>query len=334
MPFSLDFNSDKNKEKLDRHFLEVLGLCNPQSIDTISFDNDFNQTMHKLPNYIKHIKFRQNFTEDISNIGDHIESLQFSVDTFNYNLETFPKNLKKLIINANKIISTIDNVPNCLEKLTIQCNGFNSLLMLSNCALKSLSINSVLFSKTLSCLPNTLTELTINSGVFNCEINNLPSSLEYLKISCKMFNKKMDNLPSNLKKLILEDMEDFHMPLDNLPESIASLDLHFGYEREIKYKHIINNVMNCRKLRLANYWGDLNLLPDSTIELDIWYPPNKSREVREYIQHWHRFPSSLKILNINQEMIRMNRLHDMTDIIRSNISCAGIFINGSLESSS
>jgi hypothetical protein len=328
MPFTLNFNSNENNEKLDIQFLEELGLCNSQSIDTISFDTHFNKPIPRLPDYIKHIKFGYYFTQDISNIGDHIECLEFSVANFNYNLASFPKNMKKLVICADNILSKIDNVPNSLENLKIQCSTFKDVLMLDNCNLQSLTIYSNSFNHPLSCLPATLKELIISCQLFNKEINNLPSGLEYLKLSSKFYNQKMDNLPPHLTKLILEEMEIFRMPLDNLPESIEILDLDFGYERISKYKYNITNLSNCKKLRIANYWGDLNQLPDSVEELDIWYPPNKSRNVREYITHWIRFPSNLKKLDINREMVRMNRIHDMTDIIRGIIKCDGICING------
>ena len=338
MPFTLHFVSMNNTEILDIDIIEQPYNINDNSnkskskitsrIDKIVFDSNFNQPIKHIPEFIKHIKFGHYFLQDISNIGDHIESLEFEVAIFNYNPAIFPKNLKTLIIRADNITSNIENLPSGLEKLIIQCPTFNDNIVLDNTSLKYLIITSYAFDKELPNMPLTLKELKLNCDIFNKTLNNLSSGLEKLVIYSKMFNQLLDNLPSGLKILILKEMRSFLMPLDNLPTSIEILELHFGYECPNKYKHDINHLSNCNKISVANYWGDLNLLSDSIKELDVWFPPTKSRDVREYIQHWKRFPSNLSTLDINRELSRANRIHDMTDIIKSNINCSGICING------
>jgi hypothetical protein len=332
MPFTLYFNSENNTEGLDISILEdIYKSGGKNKITKLILDSDYNQIIPKLPDNIKYVTIGYRFLQDIINIGDHIECLEFTVSVFNFKLASFPKNLKELIIKVDKIENIdLENIPSRVEKLLIQCSTFNQELTLDKINLKYLTINSLVFDKPLINLPQCLLELKLVSSVFDQPINNLPKGLDKLYISSKLFNQQLDNLPCNLKELTMQDMESFMIPLDNLPINIETLDLHFGYQTENKYTYDISNCINCKKLRIINYWGNLNLLPDSIENLDIWFPSNNSYNVRNYIGHWYKFPSNLKILDINREMARLNSIHDMSIIIKANIPCSGVCINGSI----
>lgn len=330
MPFTLNFYSQENTEILDIAFLEELAKCNGKNkITKLVFDSNYNQVLPKLPIYIKKVVFGFHFTKDITGIGDHIECLEFSVHIFNFNLASFPKNLKELIIKADKIEAIdLENIPPSVEKVLIQCPEFNKELILESTNIKYLTINSLRFNKPLDKLPRGLLELRLDCSIFDQLINSLPSGLEKLYISSRLFNQRMDNLPLSLKEFTMQDMEAFTLPLDSLPIGIENLDLHFGFQTENKYSHNISNLVHCKKMRLGNYWGDLNLLPDSIEELDLWFPPHKCHDARNHIKNWFRIPSNLKILDVNREMARMKSIHNFTDTIKANIQCDGICLNG------
>ena len=336
MPFTLHFNSSDNTELLDISALEELAKCNGSSkFDCIIFDTYFNQPIPKLPSFIKKVELGHYFKKDISDIGDHIEYITFVVEKFNYNLATFPKGLKKLKIAGDKITSRIVNINPGLEELTIQNESFNDELDLEYTNLISIKILSNSFNRNLLHFPLTLKYLEINSNRFNSPVDNLPPGLEYLKIASSIFNQRIDNLPPSLKTFVLEEVDLFMQPLHNLPQGLELFNLNLGFHYDELginiYKHPLENLPNTiNKLVLANYWGDLNTIVDTVVELDVWFPPNKSREVRKHIQHWNKIPSSLKILDINRELSRMNKTHNMTDIIKTYINLEGIHLNGVL----
>jgi hypothetical protein len=337
MPFSLHFNSRENTELLDISVLEVFSNCNgANNFDCIVFDTHFNQPISKLPDFIKKVEFGYYFKQDISNIGDHIESIIFQVAEFNYNLATFPKGLRELKIAGDEITSRIENINPGLETLTIQCESFNDELNLANTNITSIKILSNAFSRSLPELPLGLKSLEINCNRFNSPVDNLPPGLECLKISSEIFNQSIDNLPPGLKVLILDGGELFIHPLNNLPHGLEILNLYLGFHYHYhpepnNYKHSLENLPNTiKKMVLSNYWGDLNTIGDCNgiVELDVWFPPHASNKVRTHIQHWNKIPSSLQILNINNQMARMKKVHDMVDIIKTNMNLQGIYVNG------
>ena len=192
-------------------------------------------------------------------------------------------------------------------------------------------------------LPPGLKTLELICANFNIPINNLPSNLESLKISSIIFNQPLDNLPAGLKELTLQNMHyqgscimPYSLPLNNLPHGLVYLKLQLGIHYDFRgnelyvYKHSLENLPSSIKiLELDNYWGDLNTISDSVEKLDLWFPPMKSNgELQTHIQHWNKLPRSLKILNINKEFARANKIHDVTDIIKNNCNCKGICING------
>lgn len=336
MSFTLHFNSFENTELLDITVLAALGNCNEShKLNRLVFDVNFNQCISKLPTFIKHVEFGAAFKKDISDIGDHIESIVFQVEVFNYDLATFPKSLRKLKIAGYKINSKIENANPGLETLIIDSNNFNSEINLSNSTITSIEIVSDVFNQCLSHLPPGLKTLKINCNKFNSPINNLPPGLEYLLISSTIFNQLIDNLPSGLKTFILQNANVFMQPLNNLPHGLENFDLHLGYLYDNTgvniYRHTLENLPNSiKKLVLSNYWGDLNTIVNSVVELDIYFPANKSKEVSIHIQHWKKLPSSLKILDVNKVLSIINKVHIMTDIIKTNINCSGIYLNGTL----
>lgn len=332
MPFTLHFDSQENKEIFDLSILAELAKCSANGkFNKLTFDNNFNQPVARLPESIKYVQFGYSFKQDISDIGDHIETIEFQTEDFNYDLATFPKGLRALKIAGDKISSTIGNLPHGLQSLTIQVSNFNDMLDLVSSNLESLKISSNSFNHPLDRLPASLRNLDIIAIRFNQPISSLPFGLESLKIDARIFNQKLDNLPPGLKKLILKDCDLFIEPLDNLPQGLEMLDLHLGYQVTfgLEYKHTLAHLpAGIRKMRLANYWGDLNEIPDSVEELDIWFPPTLSKQVRTRIQHWRRIPTGLKILDLHRDMARINKIHDMTDILLTNIDCHGVCING------
>lgn len=336
MPFALHFNSKNNTELLNLSFLEEFAKYNDNDahkIDSIVFDTHFNQLILKLPSFIKHVEFGYYFNKDISGIGEHIESITFRGADFNYNFATFPKGLREITIASSKITRNIENINPGLEKLTIQSESFNGELNLLNTNITSITILSNAFNQELPLLPPGLKILEINSNSFNCPVDNLPPGLESFYISSSIFNQPIDNLPPKLKSLTLQSINLFMQPLNNLPHGLENFILHRGYffsnTNENIYKHTLGNLPNSiKKMILASYWGDLNTIGEGLVELDIRFPPNKSTEVRTHIQHWNKLPSSLKILDVNVDMARLNKLHDMTDIIKTNTNCHGLYLNG------
>jgi hypothetical protein len=332
MPFTLHFDSQENEELFDPNILAELATY-PASIqiNKIVFDTHFNQPITRLPSFIKHVEFGYYFKQNIGEIGDHIESLYFNVIDFNYDLATFPKDLKTLKIAGDKISSRIENLPTGLENLVIQVFNFDDDLDLASSNLESLKIISNYFNCPLDKLPASLHYLEIISSRFNQQLNTLPSGLELLKIDSCIFNQKLDNLPHGLKQLLLDDCELFTQPIDNLPHGLNMLNLHLGNQIQHgnEYKHTLTHLPSgIRKLRLANYWGDLNEIPNVVEDLDIWFPLIKSPMIRTHIQHWRRFPTGLKTLDFHRQMARLNKVHDMTDILKANIDCRGVCING------
>jgi len=338
MPFALHFNSKNNTELLNLSFLEEFAKCNgndAHKIDSIVFDTYFNQPIPKLPSFIKHVEFGYYFNKDISGIGEHMESITFQGADFNYNLSTFPKGLRELKIASSNITSKIENINPGLEKLTIQSESFNGELNLANTNITSITILSNAFNQVLSLLPPGLKILEINSNGFNSLVDNLPPGLESLYICSSIFNQLIDNLPPRLKSLTLQSVDVFMQPLNNLPHGIENFILHRGYRvgnTEVnRYKHTLGNLPNSiKKMLLASYWGDLNTIGYGVVELDIRFPPHRSKEVRTHIQHWNKLPSSLKKLDINSDMARLNKVHDMSDILKTNMNLQGIYLNGVL----
>lgn len=337
MPFTLHFNSNENTELLDISVLEELSKCtstinSATKFDTIIFDSDFNQPIPKLPTCIKRVEFGHYFKQNISGIGEHIETITFYVAEFNYNLSTFPKGLRDLKIASDKITSRIENINSGLENLTIQCETFNGELNLANTNITSIKIVSNAFNHSMPCLPLGLKTLEIHCDKFNSLVDNLPPGLESLYISSFIFNQPIDNLSSRLKTLILENLDLFNQPINNLPHGLEHFILHLRHNYDVMYvntyKHTLMNLPNSiRKMVLDNYWGDLNTISDNVVELEVMFPPNKSIKVCTHIQHWNKLPSSLKKLDVNKNMTRINSMHNMIDIIKINLNLNGICVN-------
>ena len=331
MSYELWFRSKVNTIDLDINMLEELGNCKNNKITKLVLDTYFNKPLPRLPEYIKQVDFGGNYAQDISNIGDHIETLKFNSNKFIHNIGTFSKKLKNLYIHADNIESNIDmkDFPNELGTLEIICTSFNNSIQINNTKLASLKIISITYNHEISCLPITTEVLHIHSDKFNQPLDNLPHNLKRLYIHSEAFNQPLDNLPPALEELTLENMYSFNKILSNLPCGIKYFSLNFRpFNNE--YTHDITGLINCKTLKLANYWGNLNVLNNSIEELNIWCTPNVIYEFREYLKHWNKFPSNLKILNINRELVHLNAIHDMTDIIKANIPCSNICINGIL----
>jgi hypothetical protein len=330
MSFTLHFNSNKNKDKLNTSELEALIHC-PVSVkfDSIIFDIHFNQVINQLPSFIKKVELGHYFSEDISNIGNHVETIIFQCVEFNYDLSTFPKGLKNLFIGSDKISSRIENFNSELKKLNITSSSFNEEIRFEKSNLVELKIMSNAFNQSLEYLPSSLKSLDIICSHFNLPLDNLPKDLECLKISSTIFNQPLTNLPLGLKTLTITDGSSFRQSLHNLPDGLENLTLNLGYQDLPNlYTHTLEHLPSSLiKLELTNYWGDLNTLGDNIVELDIWFPPNISITARTHIQHWHKLPKSLKILNINKDLARLNQIHNIADIISSNFNLTGIIVN-------
>jgi len=333
MSFALHFDSNKNTEKLNISLLESFNNINDcHKFDRLVFDSYFNQPIPRLPHFIKHIELGYYFNEDLSNIGEYIETIIFQGNEFNVDMSKLPKGLKEIKIMSDKIISKIENINIELKKICIQSENFNSELKLTNTKITSIIINSRKFNKNLLHLPLGLKELELY-GSYNCSLNNLPSCLEYLKISSDIFNQTLDNLPRSLKTLILDNMDNFNHPLNNLPHGIETLKLNFGYflrtySTNNIYKYSMENLPSSIKyLSLSNYWGDLNTIIDNILDLDIWFPPSTSMTAHTHLQHWNKLPTQLEKLNINKEIAYINPAHNMIDSIKHNLNLHNILVN-------
>jgi hypothetical protein len=92
-------------------------------------------------------------------------------------------------------------------------------------------------------IPNGVTHLNITHPCFNSPLDYLPTSLIYLRIGGltlyeeSSFDQPLNFLPSGLKILILEALENYTHPLDNLPPNLEYL-----YILNREYKHELNNL--------------------------------------------------------------------------------------------
>jgi hypothetical protein len=108
-------------------------------------------------------------------------------------------------------------------------------------------------------IPNGVTHLNITHPCFNIPVNNLPSSLIYLRIGGmtneeSLFNQPLNFLPLGLKILILEKLDDYTHPLNNLPPNLEYL-----YILNCEYKHELNNLpLSLKKVHKLNYLNGYN----------------------------------------------------------------------------
>ena len=165
--------SDKYKKLMKKH-----------KIEKIIFSYDYNE-VPEIPNFIKKIKFVNNFNSCVDNLPKNIEEIKFG-DEFNQPVDKLPKSLLVLEF-GNNFNQSVDSLPGNLRELY-----FNRKM---NCK----------FDKSLDKLPNNLKILGISSS-FNNTLDNLPDSLEELLLEPKycrsIFSQEIKRLPRNLKKII------------------------------------------------------------------------------------------------------------------------------------
>jgi hypothetical protein len=139
-------------------------------------------------------------------------------------------------------------------------NPFDNLELMSELGTKYYKLIYNLSCFPIDNLPNGITHLNITNQFFNKPLDNLPHSLIYLRIGGSKiifaesgFNQPLNFLPSGLKILILEALENYTHPLDNLPPNLEYL-----YIVNREYNHPLNNLPpNLKVMYKLNYsYGD------------------------------------------------------------------------------
>jgi hypothetical protein len=117
-------------------------------------------------------------------------------------------------------------------------------------------------------IPNGVTHLDITHPCFNSPLDYLPSNLIYLRIrGTKLifgesgFNQPLNFLPSGLKILILEALENYTHPLDNLPPNLEYLYI-LNREYNLPLDNLPPNLKVMFKLDFSNGGDRLEDYPE------------------------------------------------------------------------
>jgi hypothetical protein len=288
MPITITFNSICNSEEFK---VENINGLNPVYFNTLKFDNDFNQSLSTLPNFIKSLEVGEHYTYNLADVGSNLETLITKQKIINASFFPLPCNLKYLSILSDAITCSIGNLPNTLKRLIIDCKEFNHPLELSYTNLEELLISSLNFSQPLNIynLPSSLKVLHIYSNKFNESLDCLPNNIHTIFINSTNMTQLLTNLPNSLIKLTLKSINPSIHDLSFLPNSLQTLELDFGLDSTILNKMNLNYLpASLQKLYLFNYWGDLNHLPNNLKLLEINFPPGYLTEARKYINKLQR----------------------------------------------
>jgi hypothetical protein len=124
-------------------------------------------------------------------------------------------------------------------------------------------------------IPNGVTHLNITHPCFNSPLDYLPTSLIYLRIGGltlyeeSSFDQPLNFLPSGLKILILEALENYTHPLDNLPPNLEYL-----YIITPKYNLPMNNLPPSLKVMFKLDFSNGGDRLEDYPKIDyLWYLP-------------------------------------------------------------
>ena len=122
-------------------------------------------------------------------------------------------------------------------------------------------------------IPNGVTHLDITHPCFNSPLDYLPTSLIYLRIGGLMyeescFDQPLNFLPRGLKILILETLENYTHPLDNLPPNLEYLYI-LNREYNLPLDNLPPSLKTIYKLNYSNGY-DADTYPDIK---HLWYLP-------------------------------------------------------------
>ncbi len=225
-------------------------IIEENDLDTVSInfvmDDKDNKFIRYLSPQIKKLRLVR-YGDPIDNLPDQITHLE--TGGVNYPITKLPKFLTYLWIDDN-FTSTIKEYPENLRFLKLSKNAVFNADKLPD----KLVYLEIPKAKCVDNLPQSITYLKI---VSNVSVDNLPESLIYLKLGAHNnytidnFNLPIDNLPISIKKLELgskfnhpinnlpnglEELqlgENFNLPIDNLPSTLQKLELGENFNQSI-----------------------------------------------------------------------------------------------------
>jgi hypothetical protein len=275
-----------------------------KKLETLVFDETFNENIPKFPKNIKCIKFttsyntkllpnsipltvkeiifgeRYNTVIDLSVLPPTLEKLTFG-QKYNQKFikDALPTHLQELIlgVNYNKLFE--NTLPNNLILLKI--NGCYNMSFRRGDLPKSLKTLHITgnFNQTLQELPNGLEELIFN-GEYSCFNNDiktkLPRSLKYLDLG-NAFNKRIrfGILPDNLHTLKFGDSFTQQINRGTLSQNLHTLIFGRNFNKVIEYDIINNNMVSylpefLQVLKFGNLYNQIiYTLPPNLVILEF-----------------------------------------------------------------
>ena len=251
--------------KLSTSYNYPLPKILPPKLKYLELNGDFNHLLPKLPDTLLSLNVNYNYKHELPELPNSLEKLIVYSKTIKP-ITKFPSNLKILWLNENYNYPYVNSLPLSLIDLTINNNCYLQELP-SN--LESLTLHYK-FDSPLPLLPITLKHLYLHMQYNHVLPEPLPVHLETLYMGA-LYSHSLDNLPQGLLKLTVVGQIDMNTiyelktPLDNLPNTIITLDI------------------------LCKYNHSLDMLPDSIETLNIIF----------YDKKINKLPANLKKIIIS-----------------------------------
>ncbi len=226
----------------------------PKKLNTLIFDENFNQPVDNLPKTLLHLKFGDNFNQPVDNLPEGLKSLEFG-DNFDQSIDVLPESLQILIL-GNNFNQSIDNIPSTITKLSFGENFDQSIDNLPSGLIQLVSKNIDIFSSIE--LPKKLKEL-----IFDIEYDSLYDN-NYFEI---MFSI---DLPKKIKKIyfgtsfVSTGMIDFegHMNKDDvLNKYIFDIKIYWDYLNDFMDEisaSMFNKKNSVINLTIGTYYEDIS----------------------------------------------------------------------------
>ena len=296
----------------------------PETLTHINFGKKFNSNV-EFSNSVEYITFGEEFNKEINKYPKSLIYIKFGWN-FNFPLDNLPSSLKKLIL-GHCYNHSLDFLPSSLLYLEIDTN-FNKTINNLPPSLRQLHFTKFsCFDKPIESLPKSLEYLRFGDR-FNNEIKTYPPNLKYISFGDN-FNKTIDNItsqhiyfsnykcPINIVNTRVEYLcfcGVFNEKIINLPPNIH---LYFA-EPTI---NILNNLPPIKKCTIVpnNLKEEINNLPSTInelilINLDAY---NKNDEANIKVQNVKKYitkipfgciVSTIKLEDYNKKYI--NYVHE------------------------